>query len=91
MSTPEMEHYRLPETTPFENHGRTAAGWTFAVGICIGVLVAGIGLIVSPIMIWAGVAISVITIAVSFGLHLTGRGQPSSLTMTAKGGDWYQD
>lgn len=91
MSTPEMEHYRLPATTPFENHGRTVAGWTFAVGISIGVLIAGLGLIFSPALMWAGVAVIVVSIVASFALHVVGRGQPTSLTHTAKGGDWYQD
>lgn len=89
MSTPEMETYRLPEATPFENHGRTVAGWTWAIGVCVGFLVSGIGLIVSPIMAWTGVALIVLANVVAFALHVTGRGQPTSLTQTAKGGDWY--
>jgi len=85
-----MEHYRLPATTPFENHGRTPAGWTFAIGFSLGVLIAGLGLIFSDVMMWAGAAVIVISTIASFGLHLTGRGQPTSLTQTAKGGSWYE-
>lgn len=84
-----MEHYRLPEGVPFDNHGRTTAGWTFAIGVCVGVFVAGLGLIFSPALVWTGAVIVLISAVVSFALHLTGRGQPTRLTQTAKSGPWY--
>lgn len=91
MSTPEMEKYSLPEATPFENHGRTTAGWTWAIGVCIGVLVTGIGLIVNPIVLWTGIGIIVLATVAGLVLHAMGHGQPTSLTQTAKGGAWYKD
>lgn len=87
----ETETYRLPETTPYENHGRTRAGWVFANGFSLGVLLAGLGLIFTPVLVWAGVCVIVLSIVASFALHVTGHGQPNRLTNTAKGGAWYND
>lgn len=85
------ETYRLPKQAPFHNEGNTVAGWTLTWGVSLGVLLTGIGLIVSPIMMGIGIAVIVISIAASFILSKAGYGQPRSLTNTAKGGAWYDN
>ncbi|WP_182354837.1 hypothetical protein [Flaviflexus huanghaiensis] len=91
MSTPELEKYRLPEARPFDNHGRTVAGWTWAIGVCIAALVIGFGLVFSTILIWIGVALIAVITAVSLALRAAGKGQPNRLTHTAKRGAWYNE
>lgn len=91
MSTPELEKYRLPEARPFDNHGRTVAGWTWATGICVAAFVIGLGLVFSAIVAWIGVGLIAVVTAVSLGLKAAGRGQPNRLTHTAKGGAWYHE
>lgn len=87
----ENETYTLPPAVPYENHGRTKAGWTMAWGCCIAALVIGLGVIFSEPLAWAGVGVLVLSLALSYVLLKTGKGQPRSLTDTAKGGAWYED
>lgn len=86
------EPYSLPPAAPFHNHGVTPAGWALALGVCVGVLMGGVGLAVSQmLLVWIGIGVVVASIVVSFILHATGRGQPTRLTQTRRAGSWYKD
>lgn len=88
---PVRETYTLPAAAPFENHGRTRASWVLFWVVCAGVLVACVGIIVSPIMMWVGLGVVVLGVVASFILAKLGQGQPRSLTDTAKAGSWYDN
>ncbi|MHB1063153.1 MAG: HGxxPAAW family protein [Georgenia sp.] len=88
--TPEPETYTLPPTAPFANHGRTRAGWTLMVGVCLGFLLAGVGLAVSvqPLVI-AGVVVAVGSLVVSQVMRAMGMGQPATHAGEHEEQDWY--
>ncbi len=84
--------YELPPSAPFTNEGKTVAGWVMFWGVCLGGLVTGLGMILSyPLVMWAGVALIVLTLIVSKVLSVMGMGQPRNRDNPPGPGeaDWY--
>lgn len=79
------ESYRLPPAAPFHNEGKTLAGWTLFYGVAIGLIIAAVGLFTSPVLLWIGLGVAVLSCVASFVLRAMGKGQPR----TTKPGDWY--
>lgn len=90
VQTPEPETYSLPPAAPFANHGRTRAGWVLMWGVCIGFLVAGVGLAASmPVVAIIGAVIAVLAVVVSQVMRAMGMGQPDAHPADAQEQDWY--
>src|SRR5690625_6783096 len=68
--------YELPPAAPFQNEGKTVAGWVMFWGICIGGVVTGLGLVMwERWVLIVGVALLVLTVSVSAVLSAVGMGQ----------------
>lgn len=83
--------YDLPAGSPFSNHGKTTASWLLVWGVCLGVLVLGLG-----IMFWemwvivAGAVVVVASLVASRVMRGMGMGQPSPSPSRHSGSDdWY--
>lgn len=76
MSSPKIDPHNLPDVAP-NNHGRTVAGWATNGLIVLGALVAGIGLMIPQLaLVWVGVGVVVVALAVGATLRALGFGQP---------------
>ncbi|MFF4270654.1 HGxxPAAW family protein [Streptomyces sp. NPDC001536] len=74
------------------DEGHTVAGWTgFAVAI-VGTAVLGLGMImVSALVLAAGLAVVVVSVLVTWALHLTGWGKPPGRRPRAEWGMRVRD
>lgn len=82
----ETTTYRLPEAVPFDNHGKTLAGWVLFWGVTVGLIVATIGIFTTPAIMWAGIVITIAAIIGSIVLRGMGKGQRITKRESA---DWY--
>jgi hypothetical protein len=91
VQTPEPHTYELPAAAPYSNHGRTKAAWVLMWGVCLGVLVAGVGLILADNMVaLVGAAVVVVAIVLSVVMRGMGLGQPAArATEEPANKDWY--
>ncbi|WP_127129216.1 HGxxPAAW family protein [Georgenia sp. SYP-B2076] len=88
--SPEPQTYSLPSAAPYTNHGKTKAAWTLMWGICLGVLVVGLGLILQNNAVEiAGVVIVVVALVASQIMRGMGLGQPAAASAPSKEPDWY--
>lgn len=75
-SSVKLTEQDLPEVAP-HNHGRTLAGWVTNAGLVIAAVLASIGFAV-PVMalVWVGIAVAAVSLAVGGALRALGHGQP---------------
>lgn len=68
----------LPDAAP-ANHGRTTAAWVLNAGLVVASLLAGFGIALPRMpLVWAGIAVFVVSVIAGAALKLTGHGQRSS-------------
>ncbi|MCK6209013.1 hypothetical protein KZX45_00450 [Georgenia sp. EYE_87] len=91
VQTPEPHTYSLPPAAPYANHGRTKAAWVLMLGVCLGFLLAGVGLIISnDVIVIASVVITLGSIVISVIMRGMGLGQPVPRAGDeAEKKDWY--
>jgi hypothetical protein len=91
VQTPQPHTYELPAAAPYSNHGRTKAAWVLMWGVCLGFLVAGVGLVINSTMIAiVGAAIVAVALVLSVVMRGMGLGQPAARAPeTATNRDWY--
>ena len=86
-STSSSEIANLPASGPWLNHGRTIAAWTSITVVVVGGILAALGFVVAPWLIWVGLAIVVLGIVAGKVLQMAGYGQGGKYTLarTARG------
>ncbi|KAE8765446.1 HGxxPAAW family protein [Georgenia thermotolerans] len=88
--TPEPQTYTLPPASPFANHGRTKAAWVLMWGVCLGFLLAGLGLMMSnQVVVIVGVVVTVGSVVLSVIMRGMGMGQPAPAAVQGDERDWY--
>lgn len=76
MSTPSIDPENLPRVAA-GNHGRTIAGWVTNGLIVLGVLIGAIGVMIPQLaLLWVGVGVVAVALAVGAALRALGHGQP---------------
>ena len=91
VQTPEPHTYELPPAAPFSNHGRTKAAWVMMWGVCLGFLVAGVGLILADNLVaLVGAAVVLVSVILSVVMRGMGLGQPAPrVPEETANKDWY--
>lgn len=76
MTSPHIDPKNLPDVAP-GNHGRTLAGWVTNGLIILGATIAAVGLMIPQLaLVWVGVGVVVVALAVGATLRALGHGQP---------------
>ena len=83
--------YELPAGSPFGNHGKTPASWALVWGVCLGLVVVGLGLMMWEMwVVGAGAVVVVISLLASLVMRGMGMGQPTDSGGRRSGSDdWY--
>ncbi len=84
--------YELPHVAPFENEGKTVAGWVMFWAICLGGLVTALGLVLWQLwVVIVGVAVILLGLVVSKVMSAMGMGQRRHDEHPPGAGqpDWY--
>ena len=88
--TPEPQTYTLPPSAPFANHGRTKAAWVLMWAVCLGVLLAGLGMMLNhSVVMIVGIVLALGGVVVSLVMRGMGLGQPAHASVNADERDWY--
>ncbi len=76
MSSPQIDPKNLPRVAS-GNHGRTIAAWVTNGLIVLGVLIGAIGVMIPQLaLLWVGVGVVAVALAVGAALRALGHGQP---------------
>ncbi len=76
MSSPQIDPQNLPRVAA-GNHGRTIAAWVTNGLIVLGVLIGAIGVMIPQLaLLWVGLGVIVVALAVGAALRALGHGQP---------------
>ncbi|UNX56155.1 hypothetical protein MF406_08125 [Georgenia sp. TF02-10] len=89
---PARQTYKLPTHAAYSNHGRTPAAWVLMIGCCLGVLIVGLGLILT--LRWvliAGLVVIAVSLVASLVMRGMGLGQAPQEQPGKRDGDWYSD
>ncbi len=84
--------YELPHKAPYQNEGKTVAGWVMFWGVCLGATVTALGLVLwQMVVLYAGIAVLAVAIIASIVLSAVGMGQPRDRRDAPGPGqpDWY--
>ncbi len=76
MSSPQIDPKNLPRVVA-GNHGRTIAAWVTNGLIVLGVLIGAIGVMIPQLaLLWVGLGVVAVALAVGAALRALGFGQP---------------